>query len=380
LPPGRIGWGQQELPPAQPKPPKLHDNASWQEWARTMWDTAEMSKPILGRPGVLSGKLEDICSFVNRYFHAFTNHVPFDLAEGTREANYLTRAYPRAITGCLLHDCVVYAIRWIFILGRLFAAPTMPREMNTPRISIVEMPSHVGVMIRASLHVGDDVLISANNQDVTVTEIDRNLADAEAAKEVVSGMYAGLKTAIIIHVIKAKPTDTTALWNEIARLSDKKSELPFADPSEPFLKYLRFNALDAAIARQLADELNARWRSMQEKLDAINDPAKRRAAVVKELAAYRTGIESKFSDATKKFETTVEPLKDEIKKELEANLSRIPKDAIPIETASKLTPWQSAVERYRPELDKAEKSLDLSRVDPADFFPDDGFPTDLNLP
>jgi len=373
-----ISWQQQELPSAQPDPPKLHDNASWQAWARKMWDTAEISKPVLGWPDVFPGKLEDICNFVSRYFHAFTIHVPYDLAEGSREANYLTRIYPRAITGCLVHDCVVYAIRWIFILGRLFASPSMPREMSKPRIAIIEMPSHIGVMIRASLQVGGDVVIAANNQDVAVIEIDTSSGDS-SAEEVVKGMYPGLKTAIAIREIKANPTDETALWNEIAKLSDKKLKLPYDDPSEPFLNYLRFNAQDAAIAKQLADQLPELWRDMQQKLDAIKDPAKRRAAITKNLAAYRVAIEPLFVAALKAFKTNVEPLIGVIKKDLDANLDRIPKDkdVAVVETVQQLTGWQRAVVRYRAELDNAGKSLDLSEVAPGDFFPDDGFPPDV---
>jgi len=371
-----IGWQQQELPPAQPEPPKLHDNASWQAWARNMWDTAEVSKPVLRRPNVFPGKLEDICNFVSRYFHAFTVHVPYDLAEGSREANYLTRTYPRAITGCLVHDCVVYAIRWVFILGRLFASPSMPREMSKPRIAIIEMPSHVGVMIRASLQVSGDVLIAANNQDFEVSEINKSLSDSDAAEEVAKGMYPGLTTAIAIREIKANPTDATALWNEIAKLSDKKLKLPYDDPSEPFLNYLLFNAQDAAIAKQLADELGRLWRDMQQKLDAIKDPAKRRGAIAKELAAYRAAIEPLFTAAEKAFNTNVVPLIGVIRRDLDANLDRIPKDAEVVEVQDG-TGWKRAKDAYQRELQNADKSLDLSRVDPGDFFPDDGFPPDV---
>jgi hypothetical protein len=377
LHPGIVLRQQPDLPPAQPAPPNLHDNTSWQAWARNMWVTVLMSKAadVFQLAGLRV--LEDICGFISRYFYAFTVHVPYDLAEGSREANYLTRPYPRAITGCLAHDCLVYAIRWIYILGRLFASPSMPRELRNPRISLVEMPSHVGVMIRATLYIGGDVLIAANNQDVTVTNIESNLSNGEAAEKVVEGMYPGVKTPIAIREIKANPINASALWNEIAKLSDKKLQLPYDGGAEPFLNYLIFNAEDAKIAKQLADELGKLWLAMKKKLDAIKEPVVRRDAIAKALAAYRVAIEDKFKDAIKAFDAKVKKKANEIKEDLDANNDRIPKEVPRVETANKLTGWQRAVIRYRKELDKAEKSLDLSNVNPSDFFPDDGFPTEV---
>jgi hypothetical protein len=365
-----------EMP--MPKPPKLHDNLSWQAWARAMWDTAEKNRPIVGsEDGIVVGKLDDICAYIGRYFQAFTAHVPFDLEEGSKQSNFLIRPYPRAITGCLTHDCVVYAIRWINILGQLFTPPSMPRELGEPRFAIVEMPSHVGVMIRASLYTGGQVLIAANNQNAVVTTIDATCDDECAAKVVAQEMYPGLKIAIAIREIKARPTDRRALWTEIAKLSDKKLTLPFDDPSEPFVHYLRFNAENAAIAKQLADQVGNLWRTMQEKLAGIPDPARRRSAAAKEIGPYRNALEPLFERAGKAFAAKVEPLRGKIKEILEANTTRIPKDAKVIETDPEVPHWQRAVDRYRRALAKAATPLDLSTIDPADFFPGDELPPDL---
>jgi hypothetical protein len=382
MPAADVGWRQQEPAAAQPDPPRLHDNASWQLWARKMWDTAEMSKPVLGRPGVLTGKLDDICHFISSYFRAFTAHVPYDLAEGSGEANYLTRAYPRAITGGLVHDCNVYAVRWIFMLGRLFAPPTMPPEISKPRIFVIEMPAHVGVMIRFSVRISGEVVIAINNQDVAVTSILASVSDSEAAEEVVKGMYPGLKTAIAIRELKANPTNATALWNEIAKLSDKKLKLPYDDPSEPFLDYLRFNAQNAAIANDLAEKLGERWRSMQQTLDAAKAPDKRRAAVKQELKAYRIAIGPLFEEKSKDFDAKTIPLAATIKSELDKHLDKVPKSAIVVEAGSLTPGWKFTQARYLAELTRIEtlrdiSASDLATVDPDKFFPQDSFPPDM---
>jgi hypothetical protein len=153
--------------------------------------------------------------------------------------------------------------------------------------------------------------------------------------------------------------------------------LPYDDPSEPFLYYLQFNAQNAAIAAELAGQVGERWRAMTEKLDAIKETGRRRAAIKQELNTYRDAIEPLFAAANKKFETKVKPLAGVIESDVEAHLDRIPKGAIVIETSPQDTAWQSAIKTYRVELGKAEKSLDLSNSDPKDFFPDDGFPVDF---
>jgi hypothetical protein len=125
-------------------------------------------------------------------------------------------------------------------------------------------------MIRARLRVGGDVLIAVNNQDAVVTEIDADLDDSKAAEEVVKaaekvveGMYPGLQTPIVKRDISANPSNATALWIEIAKMSDAKLPLPYDDPSEPFLYYLQFNAQNAAIAAELAGQVGERWRAMK---------------------------------------------------------------------------------------------------------------------
>lgn len=388
---GRIGLRQSEPGPSMPDAPQIHDNVSWQNWVRRMWDTALAAKPTIGLPErtetvgdqtvtlpARPGKLEHICEFISRYFNTFTVHVPYDLAEGCTERNYLTRAYPRAITGCLTHDCVVYAARWIFMLGRLFASRGAPEVLGNPRISLVEMPAHVGVMIRAQLStVGRDVLIAAHNQDAVAKELAANADDETALEEVAIEMYPGLRTPVVKRDVTANPTDATALWSQICKMTSSQLTLPFPDPSEPYVTYLTFNAERAAIGEALALRLGDRWRALEEALEALGPQGKSQTVLARELRQYVDDIEPFFTTALRQLERDVEPLFGAIDNDVEAHLDRIPKDAV-IVWPDRVDPkWKTNIGRYKAALARAEKSVDLSEVDPERFFPEEGFPRDV---
>ena len=149
-----------------------------------MWDN-----PLLQRD-----KLGELLSLVHRYFEAFTVHVPHDLREGCSERNYLTRTFPRAITGSLIHDCAVYAIRWLHMLGRLFTVGLTPYGIANPRIFLVEMPSHVGAMIRVEIvppFLAGTFCLSINNKDAVVHKDNPQESDQVAAGIVVMDSVQG---------------------------------------------------------------------------------------------------------------------------------------------------------------------------------------------
>ena len=75
-------------------------------------------------------------NFVTRYLDAFTVHPVHDIFDDDR---YLTRRYPRSLTGQLVHDCGVYALRVAYILGGL---PGLDLSFN-----LAFVPSHVALVI-----------------------------------------------------------------------------------------------------------------------------------------------------------------------------------------------------------------------------------------
>jgi hypothetical protein len=320
-------------------------------------------------------RIAETLKVVEQYFDAFTAHVPHDLNEGCAEQNYLTRSFPRAITGALVHDCAVYAVRWIHMMGGLIAAKSPPTGTKGSRIVLIEMPGHVGVMIRVRKLVGDDILVSLNNKHAKMHDLDRAERDEVAAKMVVQDQYQGPKTPCVIRRITASPADATSLWREVCRIYERKLRLPYADPSEPHLRYLAYNAGIARIAQQLADIVGGLWLDLQQRLAAARNqnrtvPPDR---VQEEIKRYCRSVEKAVKAASDSFQKDVHPLINEINNDLRTNQHRLPKGAVVAETTSQLKPWEYAWLRYRPELEKAVKSRDLSGINPERFFPEDDF-------
>jgi hypothetical protein len=351
--------------PADPLP-KLHDTASWQAWVRTTWDL-----PLLRR----QTKFEAILQHVAGYFEAFTVQVPHDLNEGCSTKNYLIRAFPRAVTGSLAHDCYVYVVRWLHILGRLLSPGSTPSEIANPRIFLVEMPAHVGVMIRADTELNRHIVISINNKHVEIRERKAGESNEATAEIVVQDMYQGMRTPYFLRPLTSKPADAKALWNEVCKLSEKKLALPYKDSKfPPHLRYLKHNALVASISRQHSDAVRASWAALHQNLETAKDgdgnvsPAR----VSDEIRRHSTNFEKANQAATARLDTERKPLIEEIDADLAANQKRILKGVSIIGTSPSV-PFLSAVLAYRKGLQEALRSRDLSTIDPAEFFPEDDF-------
>jgi hypothetical protein len=353
--------------PAFPEPPALHDNKSWQIWARSMWS------------GMLSREdhdktFEKICGYISRYFHALSAHMPYDLEEGSKTKSYLTRPFPRAITGGLVHDCLVYAIRWIHILGRLLEPSTMPSALSDPRIWLVEMPAHVGVMIRVRIvptvrKQEEDILIAINNQNAAVMRIETDTSDEEAADQVVGKMYEGLDTPVIITKITAKPTDARALWPQISRISDAKSVLPYDHPDEPVLRYLEFTAENARIVKDLKDALVPPFQRMREALDRIPARAEaRRRAYASALETYKKEIAEAFDAAKADTEKAIRRIAHEINSDISTHMTNVERTGATIARFGDITNWDHEKTRYEVRIEEAKANLDLLPLDPEVAF------------
>jgi hypothetical protein len=348
-------------------PPLLHDSASWQVWLRRLWDN-----PLLQRD-----KLGDLLGLVHRYFEAFTVHVPHDLKEGCSEKNYLTRSFPRAATGGLIHDCAVYAIRWLNILGGLFTPGLTPYSIANPRAFLVEMPSHVGAMIRVEFvrpFLNRHVLISINNKDAIVHNDNLQESEQVAAGTVVMDRYKGLMTPYFLRPIKSRLSDGTALWKEVCRIFATKLRLPYSDSSEPHLRYLAYNAGIAGVSREVADSVGGLWLALQRTLARNQSGTMPSERLREEIDRYAQSVKAAVDAGTKKYKNEVEPLIEEIEKDLDANKHRIPNGARIVDSAQpSRQPWESAWRDYSQELEKSVKSLDLSQSNPERFFTEDDF-------
>jgi hypothetical protein len=75
---------------------------------------------------------------LSQYLRAFTLHTPHNIDEfGT---NYLSRRFPRAVTGQLLHDCGVYALRVAYVLSLVVDDLALV-------IRAIVLPAHVGLIL-----------------------------------------------------------------------------------------------------------------------------------------------------------------------------------------------------------------------------------------
>jgi len=352
------------------EPPMLHDNRAWQAWIRKMWDTHL-------RDDATYRAVDKLLAYIHRYFDAFTNHVPWDLDEGSSTANYLTRKIPRAFDGALVHDCLVYAIRWIFMLGKLFAPATIPSVLANSRISVIEMPVHVGVMIRVDLPLGKHLVIAINNQSYSMHEdIASADGDDKAVVKVVSDMYAGVDTPVVIHQIKSDITSLTALWREVAAIADHKLKLPYDSPDEPWLEYLELLKANATIQKELNGALDQTYVAVRK---AAHPPDGRpsKSAVTKALSDYQGSLDEPFTKAATDADAQVPPIVQAIENDLANNERRIPKDkgAIVV-TPDAAKYWPSEALTYGKQVTDAIKSVDVTDLDPDDAFPGDSFPSE----
>ena len=100
--------------------------------------------------------LTTVIKFLSDYLETFTTSTPFNIEDVIKQdsENYNKRLLPRAITGQLIEDCGVYALRTVYMLS------LVKFDLNL-RIRFVFLPVHVGLII-----TGDNLptLIAHNNK------------------------------------------------------------------------------------------------------------------------------------------------------------------------------------------------------------------------
>ena len=125
---------------------KLHSDDDWKKFILAKF---KKNKERVNDDGEALSQVVDL---LQRYLSAFTIHTPFNIEDFGD--NYLKRSFPRALTGQLLHDCGVYALRIAYALS------LVRRELGL-RFRFIQLPVHIGLVI-----TGDrmPVFIAHNNQ------------------------------------------------------------------------------------------------------------------------------------------------------------------------------------------------------------------------
>jgi hypothetical protein len=100
--------------------------------------------------------LTTVVDLLERYLQSFTMSTPYNIEDvvAKDEDNYLKRSYPRALTGQLIQDCGVYALRLTYLLS-------LVREDLGLRFRLIVLPSHVGVIVTGE---GVPTFIAHSNQ------------------------------------------------------------------------------------------------------------------------------------------------------------------------------------------------------------------------
>src|SRR5215212_5506194 len=153
---------------------KLHDNDSWRRFLLQKFQANQKAsrddwKALLATIDLL-----------HTYLAAFTFHTPYNIDEFGD--NYLTRTFPRALTGQLIHDCGVYALRIAYALSLIRT------KLNLTFRAIV-LPLHVGLIIsfgddvsRGAIFVQNDQLLPMTGAQLSVYEKEWRATDATGAK------------------------------------------------------------------------------------------------------------------------------------------------------------------------------------------------------
>jgi hypothetical protein len=112
---------------------RLHSN---DDWRRFLFKKFEQLKAREGKAGALTA----VVKLLESYLRVFTTHTPYNIEEFGD--NYLSREFPRAMTGQLIHDCGVYALRIAYMLSLLRDHPDLRL-----RFRFMALPVHVALII-----------------------------------------------------------------------------------------------------------------------------------------------------------------------------------------------------------------------------------------
>ena len=108
---------------------RLHNNDDWRRFLIAKFEAAQQR---LGDDGKA---LSEVIDLLKAYLQAFTIHTPYNIEDFGD--NYLTRSFPRALTGQLIHDCGVYALRIAYALSLI-------KDRLKLRFRFIRLPAHVG--------------------------------------------------------------------------------------------------------------------------------------------------------------------------------------------------------------------------------------------
>ncbi|MGZ9255480.1 MAG: eCIS core domain-containing protein [Candidatus Binatia bacterium] len=228
----------------------LESNEGWRNFLLRHFEEGQKN---LGKDEALIATVD----FLQGYLAAFTISTPYDIDDFGD--NYLSRTFPRALTGQLVHDCGVYALRVAYALSKV-------RDQLGLSFKAILLPHHIGLIISSTagpvfiVHNSQITKLTANEVAATVKQWsehdaqgnklaqpvapDQDQALAEAAASLFS-----YRTDLPYRT-KDVPTNTSGaglkkdLWKMFQTEAKKDLFKPSKDVAQPGLPYLA--ALHAA--------------------------------------------------------------------------------------------------------------------------------------
>lgn len=200
--------------------------------------------------------LTTVVGFLSDYLQAFTTSTPFNIEDVIKQdsENYNKRQLPRAITGQLIEDCGVYALRTVYMLS-------LVKFDLKLRIRFIYLPSHVGLIITGD---GLQTLIAHNNKiypidaatlakektDWAKKDPSKPTSDDQFIGEVAGSYYSpGVDTPFRLDeapaIAKNDPREKEKLQDYFTKNSqpgkDVLADAPKAGITQFHLEYLRLN-------------------------------------------------------------------------------------------------------------------------------------------
>jgi hypothetical protein len=131
------------------------------DWRRFLVEKFEARKATSSTEEALNS----VINLLKVFLHTFTTHSPYNIDDFGD--NMLTRKFPRAMTGQLIQDCGIYALRIAYMLSLL-----RDHKDLQLRFRFIVLPAHVGLII-----TGKDLPLYIAHNDQIVVFSPKDLAD-----------------------------------------------------------------------------------------------------------------------------------------------------------------------------------------------------------
>ncbi|GAA0984521.1 hypothetical protein GCM10009555_058410 [Acrocarpospora macrocephala] len=129
---------------------RLHGDDDWRRFLRAKFEEH------LASTGSADAAFQAVVNLLKFYLRAFTTHSPYNIDDFGDDL--LKIEFPRTLTGQLVHDCGVYALRIAFMLSLLKDHP----RLRGMRLRFAQLPVHIALVITGAPEVATYI---AHNDD-----------------------------------------------------------------------------------------------------------------------------------------------------------------------------------------------------------------------